>query len=83
MQQGTGAGQRHGWAAFEAQREVRDGDSVQSREERREGKIWGWSRDSFGTSCVLQGGNSALSLAHGDIAALLRAHIELSPSVSV
>ncbi|XP_066181461.1 KN motif and ankyrin repeat domain-containing protein 4 isoform X2 [Sylvia atricapilla] len=30
-----------------------------------------------------KGGNSALSLAHGDIAALLRAHIELSPSVSV
>lgn len=31
--------------------------------------------------CVLQGGNSALSLAHGDIAALLRAHMELSPSL--
>uniref|UniRef100_A0A8C3XA90 KN motif and ankyrin repeat domains 4 n=1 Tax=Cyanoderma ruficeps TaxID=181631 RepID=A0A8C3XA90_9PASS len=30
-----------------------------------------------------KGGNSALSLAHGDIAALLRAHIELSPSLSV
>ncbi|XP_054141789.1 KN motif and ankyrin repeat domain-containing protein 4 [Melozone crissalis] len=28
-----------------------------------------------------KGGNSALSLAHGDIAALLRAHIELSPSL--
>lgn len=33
--------------------------------------------------CVLQGGNSALSLAHGDIAAILRAHIELSPSLPV
>uniref|UniRef100_A0A8C0UF62 KN motif and ankyrin repeat domains 4 n=1 Tax=Cyanistes caeruleus TaxID=156563 RepID=A0A8C0UF62_CYACU len=30
-----------------------------------------------------KGGNSALSLAHGDIAALLRAHMELSPSLSV
>ncbi|KAL2301984.1 hypothetical protein Nmel_011386 [Mimus melanotis] len=30
-----------------------------------------------------KGGNSALSLAHGDIAALLRAHVELSPSLSV
>ncbi|XP_041277722.1 KN motif and ankyrin repeat domain-containing protein 4 isoform X1 [Onychostruthus taczanowskii] len=30
-----------------------------------------------------KGGNSALSLAHGDIAALLRAHIELSPSLPV
>ncbi|XP_041886798.1 KN motif and ankyrin repeat domain-containing protein 4 isoform X2 [Corvus kubaryi] len=30
-----------------------------------------------------KGGNSALSLAHGDIAALLRAHLELSPSLSV
>ncbi|KAI1236889.1 hypothetical protein IHE44_0015147 [Lamprotornis superbus] len=29
-----------------------------------------------------KGGNSALSLAHGDIAALLRAHVELSPSLS-
>ncbi|XP_059334763.1 KN motif and ankyrin repeat domain-containing protein 4 isoform X1 [Ammospiza nelsoni] len=28
-----------------------------------------------------KGGNSAVSLAHGDIAALLRAHIELSPSL--
>ncbi|XP_053806778.1 KN motif and ankyrin repeat domain-containing protein 4 isoform X1 [Vidua chalybeata] len=30
-----------------------------------------------------KGGNSALSLAHGDVAALLRAHIELSPSLPV
>ncbi|XP_038000630.1 KN motif and ankyrin repeat domain-containing protein 4 isoform X2 [Motacilla alba alba] len=30
-----------------------------------------------------KGGNSALSLARGDIAALLRAHIELSPSLQV
>ncbi|KAM7046361.1 KN motif and ankyrin repeat domain-containing protein 4 [Acridotheres tristis] len=30
-----------------------------------------------------KGGNSALSLAQGDIAALLRAHVELSPSLSV
>ncbi|XP_064285146.1 KN motif and ankyrin repeat domain-containing protein 4 isoform X2 [Passer domesticus] len=30
-----------------------------------------------------KGGNSALSLARGDIAALLRAHIELSPSLPV
>uniref|UniRef100_U3KDC6 Uncharacterized protein n=2 Tax=Ficedula albicollis TaxID=59894 RepID=U3KDC6_FICAL len=30
-----------------------------------------------------KGGNSALSLAHGDIAALLRAHVELSPSLAV
>ncbi|XP_058698993.1 KN motif and ankyrin repeat domain-containing protein 4 isoform X3 [Poecile atricapillus] len=30
-----------------------------------------------------KGGNSALSLAHGDIAALLRAHMELSPSLSM
>ncbi|KAM4773943.1 KN motif and ankyrin repeat domain-containing protein 4 isoform 1-T4 [Cyanocitta cristata] len=30
-----------------------------------------------------KGGNTALSLAHGDIAALLRAHLELSPSLSV
>lgn len=58
------------------------------------GSLWGWLGRDAAIRVVTsspppspQGGNSALSLAQraarGDIAALLRAHAEESPSLSV